>query len=407
MLDPPSEEHLALDSLFGGSVKRLIPVALLACIGCAPDLGEADPEAAAELVYDAKGVPAYAGQALVIQSCGAGGFCHGSEIEDLADRYGAPAGLSFDLRLETNGTEVTTEESARLTDDHNRVKDMARTVWAEVLSGAMPPGGEAGRDYHRRRNVSYERVANDGVTFSPLPALEAEDEAEREEAREILRNWLASGAPVIRRAQRSANNDAVPYGQCAPICARTCVDVTWESIYTQVIRPSCALSRCHDHDDPQGNLDLLGEASFDEPPSLEGARRVRARLLEHRVTTDECREMGQTTMLDPGDPTESLFYLKVAPSTEDPPVDVCGGRMPAAGTPLIDQEICAIRAWITCGACADPDDPECATCLEGARAGCGIASPYSPEARSAECVETAACSNALPHRDDACPLHPL
>jgi hypothetical protein len=394
--------------LFGGSVKRLIPLALLGCIGCSPDLGEADPEAAAEIVYDAKGVPAYAGQALVIQSCGAGGFCHASELEDLSYHYGAPAGLTFDLTLEATTTEVTREEGARLTADHNRVKDMARTLWGQVLSGSMPPGGAAGDDYRDRRNVTYDRVADDGVTFTPLPELDTED------GREILRNWLAAGAPIIRRTQRNANDDEVAEGECAPICPRTCVDVTWESIYTQIIRPSCALSRCHDHEDPQGDLDLLGESAFTDAPTLEGALRVRNRLLEHRVTTDECREMDQTTMLAPGDPMTSLFYLKVAPSLEDPPVEVCGGRMPAAGTPLVDQEICAIRAWITCGACAepndvlvDPTDPEsqtCGDCLQAARSACGIANPFDPATASAECVETPVCSNVVP--ENSCPPNP-
>src|SRR5690606_9257287 len=99
---------------------------------------------------DAKGVPAYAGQALVIQSCGAGGFCHAGEIEDPAYHYGAPAGLTFDLTLEATTTEVTHEEAARLTADHNRVKDMARAIWGQVVSGAMPPGGAAGADYSMR-----------------------------------------------------------------------------------------------------------------------------------------------------------------------------------------------------------------------------------------------------------------
>lgn len=410
MLHRAPEEQVAVDSLLGGSVKRLIPLALLACIGCSPDLGEADAEAAAEIVYDAKGVPAYAGQAVMIQSCGAGGFCHADDILDPMDRYGAPAGLSFDLRLEANGTEVAGDQAARLTADHNRVKDMARTIWEQVLSGQMPPGGAAGAKYHERRGVSYDRFADDGVTHNPLPELDAEDEGEREEAREILRNWLASGAPIIRRAQQSVDPRApVEAGACTPICPRTCVDVTWESIYAQIIRPSCALSRCHDHDDPQGDLDLLGESTLEAAPSLEGALRVRSRLLEHRVTTHECREMEQTTMLAPGDPMTSLFYLKVAPPTEDPPVEVCGGRMPAAGTPLVTQEVCAIRAWITCGACGDtpedrePEDPECASCLRDARASCGIAAPYDRdrELPNAVCAETPVCSNVVP--EGACP----
>ena len=86
MLDRRSEELLAVDSSLGGSVKRLILLVVLVSFGCAPELGEGDVESAREVVYDQRGLPAFAGQAIMIQSCGAGGHCHSPEIEPSKER---------------------------------------------------------------------------------------------------------------------------------------------------------------------------------------------------------------------------------------------------------------------------------------------------------------------------------
>jgi len=378
-------------------VKTLTPLVLLvACIGCSTDLGEGDPDAAREVVYDQRGVPAYAGQALIIESCGAGGFCHASGIEP-AERYGAPAHLDFDLTLATTTVEPAVEETQRLADDQRRILAMKGAVWEQVVSGLMPPGGEVGRIYHEAvgpdgLDVRYDRVADDGRTFTDLPGLDTE------EGREILRNWLAAGAPVIERTRVHVDGETT--GDTSRVCGRTCVDTGWESIYTQIIRPSCALSVCHDHEDPQGGLDLLGEASLSDPATAAGAAAVRARLLEADVTTHQCVEMGQTTMLTPGQPNRSLFYTKLDPPSED---ELCGARMPAAGSPLSDQELCVVRAWIECGACDEaPDDtatpsdpPTCGQCLHAARERCGVAGAFHPDAGSATCAEAPTCSNVL------------
>lgn len=368
-------------------------VLLLLMLGCSTDLGEGDPDAAREVVYDQRGVPAYAGQALIIESCGAGGFCHAEGIS-AADRFGAPAGLNFDLTLATTTGEPALEETQRLADDQRRILEMKGEVWEQVVSGLMPPKGEVGRLYHEAvgpggLDVRYDRVSDDGTTFTDLPGLETE------EGREILRNWLAAGAPVIERTV--GRTDGTSVGDVSRICARTCVDTGWESIYTQVIRPSCALSACHGHEQPQGGLDLLGEASLSDPPTPQGAASVRERLLEAEVFSPQCVQLGQSTMLAPGDPDGSLFYTKLDPPSAQA---LCGARMPAAGSPLNEQELCAIRAWIECGACAEsPDEsaPEssCARCLHDARERCGVAGAFDAETGVASCAEAPSCKNVL------------
>lgn len=56
--------------------------------------------------------------------------------------------------------------------------------------------------------------------------------------------------------------------------------------------------------------------------------------------------MGRT-LVDPGHPETSLFYLKLSPS---PP---CGVRMPNGGKPFTDVQLEMVRSWIAAGAMND------------------------------------------------------
>jgi len=60
-------------------------------------------------------------------------------------------------------------------------------------------------------------------------------------------------------------------------------------------------------------------------------------------TSMDPRCMGMS-LVTPGKPETSLFYLKVAAT---PP---CGDRMPLGGSPLSDAQIEMIRSWIAAGA---------------------------------------------------------
>src|SRR5690349_6397429 len=66
--------------------------------GCDPSLGECEITTARMVVYDTCGTPGYAGQALMRQSCGFGNYCH-AENATGSNRYGAPAGLNWDVNL--------------------------------------------------------------------------------------------------------------------------------------------------------------------------------------------------------------------------------------------------------------------------------------------------------------------
>ncbi|MFT5355208.1 MAG: hypothetical protein ACI9KE_002424 [Polyangiales bacterium] len=159
---------------------------LIALAGCYPAVGPCD-ESAARQVYlsDVAGEPAYGGQALINQSCGDGSFCHTSSAS-ATDRFGTPRGLDFDLRLATSD-----EDTERLRADQLRTFRWRRAILRTQRSGSMPPGVQG--------------AAVLGGSYAGLPSLDSD------EGQEILRNWLACGAPVVERTS-ARGADVVPVG---------------------------------------------------------------------------------------------------------------------------------------------------------------------------------------------------
>lgn len=181
-----------------------------AVAACAPDVGECDPDLAKALYYTAEDAaqPAYAGQALVISSCGSGSFCHAPAAVG-EDRYGVPAELDFDLTLAE-----TLEQTQRLRRDIARVRDLRGSIWQQVHEEWMPPG-QAGDD-----------VLALGVRFSGLPSIDSA------EGKDALRNWLACGAPIVERTTPRpdgfvAVGDVVPALACeGAACGGECVSLS-------------------------------------------------------------------------------------------------------------------------------------------------------------------------------------
>lgn len=363
--------------------RTLYPLLLILLAGCRPDLGVPDEEAARELVYDREGVPAFAGQALVIQSCGAGGFCHSDDVVQLSDRFGAPAGLGFDLTLASTTVEVELDRAARLRSHTARVIQNSGWVWEQVASGRMPPDGEAGERYRQATGIEYTRFDDAGAPIGPLPGLDTE------EGRAILRNWLAMGdeLPVVERTHPPLSTRDLQVGVVVPICERNCVDPTFESIYEQILIPSCARSRCHDSSEPAADLTLSGpiDGATGREARLAVMSTVLSSLTTGQAMDTQCRGRA---LLVAGDPLRSLLYQKVSLSSQD----VCGSRMPLAGNPLSDQRLCAIREWIACGACG-PGDASCDACIATARETCGVAAPFDPMTGFAQCEQVTPCAN--------------
>ncbi|MBX3274095.1 MAG: hypothetical protein KF729_27765 [Sandaracinaceae bacterium] len=368
-------------------MKRWLVLTALGATGCLPGPGPCETFDVREIVYTADGLPAFAGQAVLQTSCGNGGFCHAADDIPLADRFGVPLGLGFDVRLAATSSEAETAAVQRLVDHQTRALRMRGAILQQVQLGRMPPTGGAGEAYRCQvtpsacggapeEDLVFDRFDDDGTTFRPMPTLLDPDPARRAEAEEILRNWLSCGTPVVERTVDSRRPN--PAGYTVPECERTCVDVRWPSIYERIIAPSCASSRCHDEDDPAGRLDL----------ATGGAEGVHARLVAGGQVADgaQCRATGMR-MIEPSAADESLLFLKVAAASS---MDVCGSRMPLAGNPLGLQRRCVIFEWIACGACVEADGGACAACLDRARTTCN-----ADPAQASGCGTTAQCSNRV------------
>lgn len=311
--------------------------------GCVPSVGtECDEAAATEVVYDREGNPAYPGQALLIANCGGGGFCHSPDAPT-ESRFGAPAGLDFDLRpLSSGGV-----SSLHLGDSQSFVTANRDAIFESVRSGAMPPSGVGSEVVAQSPSFDH-LVAFDPLRFRPMDSLDSA------EGQEVLRNFLACGARVVEGTSPRLNQRSV--GWIEDPITRGCVDSTWESIYANVIEPGCVSGACHDAEAPVAGLDLTGRTPSE----------VAERLIGAESLGSSCRDSG-LPQVDPAfDPNRSLFYIKLAD-----PAPLCGRRMPIVGSPLGEQRLCAIRTWIACGACSSEQDTRCNECTEAARVECG------------------------------------
>jgi hypothetical protein len=308
----------------------------------------------------------YAGQALIHASCGNAQFCHSSEAQQ-GERYGVPLGLDFDLGFAcADGPCAADDEGvAHLVENQRRVLDQARQILTTIENGRMPPGPigaaiaeQAGefRYVHIGQVNSYtlydEVVDCDsplascapGETTQQIPTPAVPPVGSRE-GNEIVRNWLACGAPVIESTTASAGT--VPGKTCdgssvvghAGYCVYRIVqppeppEQNWADIYDKVIHPFCG-EACHG----QGTPNFIEESQLD----LSTAQLAYDNLVGREAAGDECGGFGQ--LIIPNDSANSLFLLKME---AEPP---CGDPMPSSGALLPIEVLSVIGAWINAGA---------------------------------------------------------
>ncbi len=302
-----------LSLLPGRLITSIVLVASL--IACASDdLTTCDMTAAKAVVYTSTGDPAYAGQALVATTCGgAGGTCH-SEGARLDQRVGAPFHLNYDVALATSDESVE-----RLRRGLATIRSRRAGLMEQVRSGNMPP-----------RKASFDAPTMAGYTMkeggAALPTLRTAA------GKEILRNWLACGAPVVERASGAS----VGIGDVEP--ARTVLpDPTWSSIYTVLVGPTCAVSDCHGTAPFRGRLDMSSQSN------------AYTSLVGSDAMGGSCGSMGYRRVIA-GDPDNSLIIRKLEglPSNRD--MAICGERMPLGRPRRSQDEIDRIRMWIQMGA---------------------------------------------------------
>ena len=318
---------------------RVALVALIA-VGCAPRVGSDCPPAADmlahTLVYRRDGLPAYAGQALMITSCGGGAFCHS---EGATERYGAPNDLNFDPELADQVPDPTTG-NARLRHAQVGIFDHRDDIWGTVVGGTMPPGAVGAR-VQQRPYVTFDGTGN----AVPIPGLDTPA------GRETLRNWLACSAPVVERTfgldsgtQCSSDADCPLTGSCnlgtrhcervGPTVPYTTVPITptWSSIYDVVIVSRCTQGSCHGAGNPAAGLDLSDRD-----------RALHVLMTQSANPHSDCA--GHGAYIVAGDPDHSLFYTKLTMTPA-----ACGTTMPNGGALLAMRYQTAIHDWIVAGA---------------------------------------------------------
>lgn len=315
-----------------------VPFSLaLTLAACAPRVGDAcDENLARTLVYDEGGSPAYAGQSMLVTSCASGGaFCHASSP---MSRYGAPFGMNFDPTLADRMADPSA--GARHLFEAQLLSHQFRDdIFGQVSSGAMPP-----RDIGDALTLGAYRSytsATDTVG-TPVPSIRTA------EGREILRNWLACGSPVVEATTPPIDITCSSDRECPNrhhcLASGVCENVgaieslrssstmpTWSSIYTTVLSPTCALSVCH------GTLGAAVSGNLD----FSTASTAYAALVGVAASSTSCG-----TRVVAGDPATSFLVQKIE-GTQN--VGLCGDTMPVGGM-LPQTQIDAIRQWITDGA---------------------------------------------------------
>ena len=316
------------------ALAALLLVAL--ATACSPVVGTAcDESRAREVVYDTAGQPAYAGQSLLITTCAGGGsFCHADMPRS---RYGAPYGMNFDVTLADNARFATEAQGAMhlyaaQLETHVRRDD----IFSQVSSGAMPPGAVGdGVALHAYVDASGHAV----------PSIRSG------EGRELLRNWLACGSPVVEATMDpmprpcttnaqctithrcdTAHSECFGVGAVEPVLSGS-LTAHWSSIYPGIVQPTCVLGPCH------SAAGAPGAGMLD----LSSASAAYSALVGHASVLSGC---GMRVMA--GNPDRSLLAQKLGgtqPAT-------CGSAMPI-GSMLPANQIALVRTWIMNGALND------------------------------------------------------
>lgn len=232
----------------------------------------------------------------------------------------------------------------RLRRNQRQTYDHRYDVLRTVEDGSMPPGaaGEGTRAF-----AEYYGEFEAGTFSGRIPTLDTSA------GREVLRNWLACGSPVLefsipQDADDGPGDDcgAGPIGRCGVAApGLEPPDPTWDSIYDRVLRPLCV--SCHQPDNPFWGYNDAGNGQeldyLDADDALTAMVGVEASS-RSAATDVDCAESG--TLIVAGDAEASIFYRKM---TAEPG---CGESMPLreGGRGLPENVLEPIREWINAGA---------------------------------------------------------
>lgn len=287
-------------------------VVAVALAGCSADVGKCDIERAVNIVFVAPegawrpGQAMYEGQAYLATECAT---CHSHGATGTA-RGGAPVGLDFELGPLAHPPSANAVED--LSRRRMRVLQVAPLIVDSLRQSAMPPLGSSPR-------------ATLVTASAPHPPLAGSDRTE------VLRNWLACGAPMVVSSTAPGGTRA-PADRCGVIPeVGYCVtglapssppQPTWEWVRDGLLRSDLCL-RCHDGTQQGPQLSFEDElAGLMEP-----------------LTAGPC--VGRTPVIV-GDPEGSLLLAKLEGRAE------CGAAAmpPSNGAWVGDDVQRALQTWI-------------------------------------------------------------
>ena len=338
--------------------------------------GTIEGPAAFDLAYNSlTGEPMYEGQAILQASCGNGQFCHTPNATG-GDRIGVPRGLDFDVALactdesddptcanlqpcEGSADTAYCQRLRRLAGNRGSVVAWAEEIHFQISEGTMPPGAAGAR-------VQDDTLWIRGNS-SDLPRLNTP------EGKNIVRNWLACGAPVVARTEIAPSPES-ELAECDSLEGEICVysgpqvlpDPTWSSIYWTVIFTTCVV--CHgpangnideNPDNPlpggpipggasQQALDALDLTGSNTTDTSNWAFESHSRLVDVPASPAGACSEEQPVPIDviPNDSAGSLMIQKMRA------IQTCGGEMPLGpGTQTIPTPVIeVIEQWIDAGA---------------------------------------------------------
>lgn len=307
-------------------------VSLLA-LGCGEDVGTCDdPNKGHDTVVYADSVQ-FGGQAIINVSCAG---CHGSQLKGEA-RRGAPAGLDFDLEpipasmAEGDGknsnefpiVKISEAQASGLRERQRLVFEERELIWDQVKEGLMPPSG-LGKAYRELKNIF------DSDDAAPCQAIKPYDPITEKRSQDVLRNWLACGAPIVEsqgpvvQKDLTAGKAGYQYKMCTPSEAPMGT-ITLDVVQEKVMEVACV--GCH--------------SAGGTPPDLSSADKTYAFFTN---TTDDCN--GKKWLDLTGKTLEQSYLHELV--TKDKP-GCTSTRMPQTGR-LTDAQLKTIEGWITAGA---------------------------------------------------------
>jgi hypothetical protein len=106
---------------------------------------------------------------------------------------------------------------------------------------------------------------------------------------------------------------------------------TFTEVYSEIINGAPDCNGCHEPPSPTGDLDMSSQAT------------AYANLVGKPATAAPKCASATQLLVDPGNASDSLLYLKVT----NPP---CGSQMPLNGPVLTAPQVQLIESWINAGA---------------------------------------------------------